>query len=160
MADHTSAMAHSTDIAHYIITEIGHRAMLGMFDHPPFTPWCQINPFLTRPKKDSTSRRVIMDLSWPLPPGSSVNGGITKDIYLGVPKKMRLPSPLDLASLIREEGRGAWLFSCDVSRAYRQFPLDPADWPLVCFHWMLASLSASGGWQLHIRILPPSSPAT
>ena len=28
---------------------------------------------------------------------------------------------------------GAWLFSCDAARAYRQLPLDPADWPPVCF---------------------------
>ena len=25
------------------------------------------------------------------------------------------------------------MFSTDVSQAYRQLPLDPGDWPLVCF---------------------------
>ena len=80
-------------------------------------------------KKDSTCRRVITDLSWPLPPSSSINGGIPKDTYLSVPKRMRLPSAMDFASLIRRAGRGAWLFICDVSRA----PLDLADWPLMCF---------------------------
>ena len=39
-----------------------------------------------------------MDLSWPLPPGSSVNVGMPKDTYLGMPKKMRVPSALELAS--------------------------------------------------------------
>ena len=156
MANHVSATAHHTNIAHYIITEIGHMAMLGLFDHSPFTPWCQINPLLTRPKKDSTSRSLIMALSSPLPPGSSVSGGTPKDTYLGVPKKIRHPSGLDLASLIREAGRGAWLFSCDVSRADRSSPFDPADWPLVCFlegvgfSWMLASLSASRGQHHHV----------
>ena len=24
------------------------------------------------------------------------------------------------------------MFCCDIARAYRQLPLDPADWPLVC----------------------------
>ena len=60
---------------------------------------------------------------------SSVNG----DTYLSMPKKMRLPLALDLALLISEAGRGAWLFSCDMSRAYRQLLLDPADLSLVCF---------------------------
>ena len=28
---------------------------------------------------------------------------------------------------------GSFLFPKDVARAYRQLPLDPRDWPLVCF---------------------------
>ena len=61
--NHTSAKAHPHKVAHYITIDIGHRVMLGPFDHPPFAPWCQINPLLTRAKKDSTSWRVILDLS-------------------------------------------------------------------------------------------------
>ena len=41
---------------------------------------------------------------------------------------------MNMASFIREAGKGAWLFSCDMSRAYHQLPRDPVDWPLVCFH--------------------------
>ena len=51
-----------------------------------------------------------MDLSWTLPLGSSVNGGMPKEIYLSMPKKMRLPSALDLASLIREAGKWGLAF--------------------------------------------------
>ena len=115
MANHASTRPHQQDISHYIITEIGHGAMLGPFDHPPFTPWCQSNPLLTHSKKDSTSRLMIMDLSWALSPGSSINRGMLKETYFGVPKKMRLSSVLGLASFIREAGRGVWLFSCDVA---------------------------------------------
>ena len=43
-----------------------------------------------------------MYLSWPWSPGSSLNGGTPKDTYFSVLKKMRLPSALNLASLIRE----------------------------------------------------------
>ena len=46
-----------------------------------------LNPLLTQPKKDSTSRTVIMDLSWPLPPGLNVNGSVPRDMYLGMPRK-------------------------------------------------------------------------
>ena len=92
-----------------------------------------------------------MDLPWPLHPDSSVNGDMHKDTYLSVPKEMRLPSTLGLASLITEASRRAWLFSCDESRAYRQLPLDPADWPLVCFqeggrYFMDASLPFGLRW--------------
>ena len=51
---------------------------------------------------------------------------------------MRVPSAKDIAKNIRRAGKGAWLFSCDVARAYHQIPLDPADWPLICL--------SEGGW--------------
>ena len=62
--NHPSACNHSSDVASYIATGVreGATCMLGPFDHKPFTPWCQVNAFLTRPKKDSHLRRVIMDL--------------------------------------------------------------------------------------------------
>ena len=74
-----------------------------------------------------------MDLSWPLPPGFSVNGCTPKESFLGVHKKMHLPSASDFCDLIRKAGRGCFLFATDVARAYDQLPLDPTDWPLVCF---------------------------
>ena len=115
--NHSLARVHPLDIAHYITKEIGHGALLGPFDHPPFTSWCQVNPLLAWPKKDSTSSRVIMDLSWPLPPGSSVNEDMLTDTYISVLKKMRLPLVQDMASLMRPASKGAWLFSCDVSQS-------------------------------------------
>ena len=51
--NHPSAVHHNTDVAAYILIELGEGAMLGSFDQPPFTPWTQTNPLLTRPKKDS-----------------------------------------------------------------------------------------------------------
>ena len=74
-----------------------------------------------------------MDLSWPPPPGASVNGGTPTDTFLGVAKKMHLPSADDLCNLIRRVGKGCYLYATDVAHAYRQLPLDPRDWPLVCF---------------------------
>ena len=67
----------------------------------PSHPGVRSTPLLTRPKKDSTCRRVIMDISWLLPLGSSINGGTPRNTYLGMSKKMRLPPAQDLASLIR-----------------------------------------------------------
>ena len=61
--NHPSDVHHSSDMTAYILKELREGGMLAPFDHPPFTPWTQTNPLLTRPKKDSHLRRVIMDLS-------------------------------------------------------------------------------------------------
>ncbi len=131
-ANHSSARLHPAHVEHYISKEVKEGAILGPFSDPPFAPWCQVNALLTRPKKDSDMRRVIMDLSWPHPPLQSVNGGTPKETYMGEPFKLELPSPEDLCKHIREVGPGAYLYAADISRAYRQMPLCPRDWPLTC----------------------------
>ena len=109
--------------------------MRGLFPRPPFIPWCQTNTLLTHPKCNSTDRRIIMDLSWPLPPFIRINGGTPRESYLGSYKKMHLPSAQDFCDLIRTADKGCYLYSADVARAYRQLLLDPGDWPLVCFNF-------------------------
>ena len=37
--------------------------------------------------------------------------------------------------LICTAGKGCYLHSADMAQAYRQLPLDPGDWPLVCFNF-------------------------
>ena len=131
--NHASAKQYPEHIDHYTTTEVKEGALLGPFSRPPFQPWCQRNALLTRPKKDSEQRRVILDLSWPHPPLHSVNGGTPKDLYLGQPHKLTLPTPHDLCQLMKQAGRGCYMFATDVARAYRQLPLDPLDWPLTGF---------------------------
>ena len=72
----------------YSDREVSEGDMLGPFKQVLFSPWCQTNPLLTRPKKDSLDRRVIiMDLSWPLPPLHSISGGTPVMHFLGCPVK-------------------------------------------------------------------------
>ena len=75
---------------------------LSLVLHHPFTPWTQTNPL-------THLRCVIMDSSWPLPPGVSVNGGTPRESFLGTPKKMHLESASDLCDLIRRTGKGCFL---------------------------------------------------
>lgn len=131
--NHTSAAAYPDSVAEYLDTEVRLNAMLGPFCVPPFEPWCQTSPLMTRPKKNSTDRRVILDLSWPH--GASVNAGIPKDIYLNEPYKLRLPTADDYVQLIKTKGQGCWLYSVDLARAYRQLRSDPLDWPLLGLQW-------------------------
>ena len=46
---------------------------------------------------------------------------------------MHLPSASDFCDIIRKAERGCYLYATDMARAYRQLPLDPADWLLICF---------------------------
>ena len=73
-----------------------------------------------------------MDLSWPHSPSISVNGCTPMDRYIGECKKMVLPTAADSIALIKDSGKGCYLYTCDIARAYRKLPLDPADWPFVC----------------------------
>ena len=54
----------------YVNKETTLNALSGPFEEVPFD-WLRTNPCMTRPKKDSALRRVILDLSFPV--GNSVN---------------------------------------------------------------------------------------
>ena len=132
--NHYSALAYEFEVQNYISTELKGGSLLGPFTahSPPFVPWYQVNPLMTAPKNSTTtSRRVIMDLSWPT--GHSVNDGIPADHYDGTPCKLSLPRVDDLIELIVEHGPSCYLYTRDIARAYRQIKVDPLDWPLLCF---------------------------
>ena len=84
---------------------------------------------MTVEKKDSSSRRVIIDLSFPL--GLGVNAGVPKNFFQGNPKQYSLPTIHDLATLVLQMGRGCLIWKADLERAYRQLRSDPLDYPLM-----------------------------
>ena len=83
---------------------------------------------MTRPKKDSSTRRVIVDLS--MPQDASVNSGIPRNSLDGAPFKLRLPNPATLANKILQYGQGCLLYKVD-----RQLRTDPLDWPFLMLQW-------------------------
>lgn len=103
--------------------------MVGPFNSPPFTPWTRCSPLMTRPKKDSQDRRVIIDLSFPH--GEAVNDGINTVDFFGKDISYSLPTISDLIAIIQQHGRGAYLWKADLARTYRQFRIDPLDTPLL-----------------------------
>ena len=48
----------------FVNKEVSLDAMLSLFSHPPFSPWFQRHPMMTKPKKNSTYRRTIINLSF------------------------------------------------------------------------------------------------
>jgi hypothetical protein len=129
---HNSALHNAHHVDYYIRTELSHKALDGPFHSKPF-PWLQTSPLMTREKKNSTHRRVIINLS--APKDRSVNAGIPQDHYMGIPFKLSLPTANSLAARILEHGRGCHLWSHDLSRGYRQLRTDPLDWPLLGIRW-------------------------
>ena len=135
--NHTSAKNSPHDVQAYLREEIGYKAILGPFDAPSLDD-LHISPFMTREKSSSTSRRVIIDLSFPH--GKSVNAGSPKDIYLGTPFQLKLPTIDHIAKRIKSLGRGYMIYKIDIKRAFRHVKLDPKEYDLLGLHhnsWFL-----------------------
>ena len=128
-SNHKGATDHPEALRKYIEKEQSHKAVLGPFKKIPFTHWVGISPLSTRPKKDSQERRVILDLSFPI--GWVVNDGIIKDNYLGFQAKLPFPKVDDFAFRIHQLGPGCLMLKVDLSRYFRQLPLDPGDYSLI-----------------------------
>ena len=129
MRNHKGAVEHPQALAKYIVKEQGQGAVMGPYRKIPFQQKVGVSPLSTRPKKDSAERRVILDLSFPV--GNSVNDGILKDNYMGLPAKLTFPRVDDFALRIYQLGKGCMMFKVDLSRYFRQLPLDPGDYSLL-----------------------------
>ena len=88
--NHKGAKEFSCELESYLHKEVECRHVLGPFKTDPFQGNLVISPLNTVPKRDSDERRVILDLSFPR--GHSVNDGIPKDSYLGVPGRLHFPT--------------------------------------------------------------------
>lgn len=130
--NHPSALRYASACKEYISSEVGFGALVGPLKFNPFSAKWVISPLLSV-AKDETKRRTVVDLSYPS--GKSVNSGILKDIYLGETINLVLPSVDDFAALIMAKGPGSLMYKRDLSRAYRQIPVDPQDYNLLCIQW-------------------------
>jgi len=137
--NHNSANTYSAAVDQYVNKEVTLGATQGPFRLPPFGNDFVASPLQTVPKGDEGDRRVVVDLSFP--PGSSVNDGIPAKQYLGHPLHFTLPSHEAFESLIRRKGPGCQLYKRDLSRAYRQIPVDPYDYHMLGFTWGIAFIS-------------------
>ena len=107
--------------------------MAGPYDHPPYGSSSHVSPFMSRPKPDSNNRRVIIDLSWPK--GASVNHFTNINMYLGSTYKLTYPTVDSITKHFEKLGRDALIYKIDLSRAFRQLPVDPHDYNLLCLKW-------------------------
>ncbi len=131
--NHSDAIRFPLHVDTYISKEVGFGATLGPFSKNPLPGVLHLSPINTVPKKDSHQRRVIVDLS--CPEGASVNDAIHKSFHEGEYTNLHYPSTDDLADQVAEAGVGCHVFKRDLSRAYRQIPVCPADYPYLGFFW-------------------------
>ena len=127
--NHKGATEHPKSLVTYIQKEQSHGTVMGPYKNIPFPGKVGISPLSTRAKRNSTERRVILDLSFP--PGESVNDGIGKDNYLGFEAKLTFPKVDELAHRVYYLGQGCCMFKIDLSRYFRQIPLDPGDYSMI-----------------------------
>ena len=132
-ANHPSATRHPDHVRRYLEQEVAHGSMAGPYESPPFTPWCVMSPLMSRLNKDSDSRRIILDLSYP---EGGVNAHIKPHVYDGREACHYLPTIDNATRLITDTCTGdVHMAVINLSRAYRQLPVSPNDWPLLCFHF-------------------------
>ena len=86
-------------------------------------------PGLADPQLASKNHKGAQDLSFPI--GYGVNDGIPKDSYLGFEAKLTFPKTDDFAFRIYQLGPNCLMFKVDLSRYFRQLPLDPGDYSLI-----------------------------
>ena len=117
--NHKGATDFPDQVQKYIERELKLGSVIGPFKHNPFGKHARFSPVNTRNKKDSDEKRVILDLSWPQD-GTSVNQGIDKNYYRGLPVKCELPTVHDLVKIVVNKGKGCLVFKRDLKRAYKQ----------------------------------------
>lgn len=92
-SNHASAEKHLSHVKKFLDVEISHNALVGPFSRAPFTPWCRVSPLMTRDKKDTDQKRIIVDLSFPK--DESVNDAIDPSYHLGKDVTYTLPMIAD-----------------------------------------------------------------
>ena len=131
--NHKGALAFPSAVHSYLSTELALGSLCGPFAHNPFMATITLSPLNSIPKPHSDERRFILDLSWPA--GSSVNDGISKNLFLGEPVLLTYPTVDDIADRIIQLGPGCLLFKRDLKCAYRELPVDPFNYPLLGYSW-------------------------
>ena len=131
--NHPSALRFPQEVGKFVDKEKEMGALVGPFLATPFTPWAHVSPLMTRPKAEATKRRVISDLTFP--EESSVNAYIFKNSIVGQVRDHSLPTVAAFVEDIKQAGEGAFMFTVDIERAYKNFRVDPLDWPLMCVGW-------------------------
>ena len=84
---------------------------------------------MTRQKKTSLNRRIIVNLSYPT--GNSVNSGIKRGFYQGKSFTFNLPGINDVITHLSKNNKDSYMWTIDLQRAYRQLRTDPLSIPLL-----------------------------
>ena len=138
LKNHQTAHKFASQVTEYINKEMRYGCLLGPFVTPPWREHIAVSPMSTRAKKQSSKRRIIMDLSWP--EKASVNLGISSTTYMGHQMNLHYPTVDDLCVRAYRLGPGAKGYRRDLGRAFKQLIGCPSSWPLMGIYWQGAVL--------------------
>ena len=110
--------------------ELAYGAIHGPYHEKPFP--IHVSPLMVRDKPNSNKKRTIMNLSWLK--GSTVNHGVSKNMYLDTYFTLHYPSLDHITEAIRDLNPHALLYKIDISRAFRHLRIDPGDLYLLGFY--------------------------
>lgn len=132
--NHRGATEFPDTIDEYIQRELGEGRLVGPVATPAFRHRTSFSPMTTRPKRESTRRRVICDLSWP--PGQSINDGIPQNTYMYHTFRITYPTVDIICNRVRQlQPQKVLIYRRDLAHAFRQLILCPRDWPLMGTVW-------------------------
>ena len=113
-------------VSKYFQVELGNRAVLGQFAQNPFDHDAFYSPINTRDKKNSSEKRIIVNMSFPK--GNSVNDSIRNDEYLDQKIILKYPTVDNLVEIVKQKVKGCLLFKHDLRQFYRQISVWPKDY--------------------------------
>ena len=129
LKNHKSAFDHCK-VDKFVHKELDFQGISGPFSTSPF--WSpKISPLMTAPKKPD-SRRICFDLTFG---EHSVNNATPHWEFLGEPYTNSYPKADEFEDLIIKHGPNCLLWKTDLSRFFMQLPVDPHDYPYLCFIW-------------------------
>ena len=122
----SSALEYPEHVRKYISEQKSNNSLAGPLNHQ-FITGLILNPIITREKKNSTARRIIIDMSQK-PSLMSPNANTPAGVYRGKAEDLVLPTPYTFRDLVRSAGPEAYMYALDLKSAYKQIKLWPRDW--------------------------------
>ena len=132
LQNHGSSYQYYTYIDKFISTGLDRCELTGPFNTPPFHS-VHVSPLMTAPKKPD-GRRCVFDATFG---DMSLNNCTPQDTYLDQPFTYDFPKVEDFKRFVLSCGKGCYIWKRDLSRYYLQLPIDPLEYPLLCFIWRL-----------------------
>ena len=130
LRNHGSSYQYYTYLDEFLSTGLERCEVAGPCKVPPFSA-VHVSPLMTAVKKPA-GRRAVFDATFG---EQSLNNGTPPGIYLNHPFTYDFPKVEDFKRFVLECGQGCFIWKRDLSRYYLQLPLDPTEYPLVCFVW-------------------------
>ena len=130
LKNHGSSYQYYKHLDEFLSTGLDRCELAGPCRVPPFQE-VHVSPLMTAVKKPD-SRRAVFDASFG---EHSLNNGTPTDAYLHEPFEYDFPKVEDFKRFVLECGPKSYIWKRDLSRYYLQLPVDPIEYPLLCFIW-------------------------